>query len=314
MISRREFLTYGTVPLGAMILPMNLLTYGCKGPGGLKISLAQWSLHRSLEKGMIAADEFPFVTKRDFGITAVEYVNGFYAEKAKDSDYWKGLRSRCEDEGIKSLLIMVDNEGLLGDADDGKRIQAVENHYKWCDAASTLGCHSIRVNAFGTGERETFKNALIDGLGRLAEYGAEKNIHVLIENHGLLSSDAAFIVDVIKNVNSPYLGTLPDFGNWCLNKEWGSTMDNSCSEAYDRYQGVSELLPYAKGLSAKSYAFDSSGEESTMDFQRFLQIAIEQNYNGYIGIEYEGSALSEPDGIRATKTLLERSWAAVQGR
>ena len=312
MITRREFLGYGTATVGTMVLPMGLLTYGCEKKEDLKISLAQWSLHRSLEKGTVSADDFPFLAKNDFGITAVEYVNGFYRDKALDTTYWKTLRSRCENEGIQSLLIMVDNEGLLGDPDDGKRIQAVEHHYKWCDAAKTLGCHSIRVNAFGMGDRLAIKAALIDGLGRLAEYGAKQNIHILIENHGLQSSDAPYIVDVIQAVNNPYLGTLPDFGNWCLNAEWGSTMNNRCTEMYDRYKGVAELLPYAKGLSAKSYAFDASGEETIMNYKRFLEIAIDHNYQGYIGIEYEGSALSESDGIRATKSLLERSWAALQ--
>lgn len=312
MISRREFLGYGTASVGAMVLPMSLLSYSCNNRTDLKISLAQWSLHRSLEKGVLSADQFPFVAKRDYDIRAVEYVNGFYADKANNSEYWSGLRSRCENEGIKSLLIMVDNEGQLGDPDSSSRLKAVENHYKWCDAAKTLGCHSIRVNAFGKGDRNTVQAALVDGLGKLSEYSAQQGIHVLIENHGLLSSDASFLVDVIKAVDNPYLGTLPDFGNWCLNKEWGSTMDNACTETYDRYQGVSELLPYAKGLSAKSYAFDASGQETLMDYKRFLQIASDHHYDGYVGIEYEGSLLSEPDGIRATKTLLESSWNSLQ--
>ena len=206
---------------------------------------------------------------------------------------------------------MVDDEGDLGVANESERNTSVENHYKWCDAANALGCHSIRVNAFGKGDRKAIQAALIDGLGRLAEYCGQQEIHVLIENHGLQSSDASFVVDVINAVDSPYLGTLPDFGNWCLNAEWGSTANNSCTETYDRYQGVSELIPYAKGLSAKSYAFDDTGQETIMDYSRFLQIALDHGYNGYIGIEYEGSLLSEPDGIRATKSLLEESWASI---
>jgi len=312
MISRREFLGYGTASVGAMVIPWNLLSYGCSGENGLKISLAQWSLHRSIENGLISADDFPFIAKQDYGIKAVEYVSGFYTKNVNNKSYWKALRSRCENEGIQSLLIMVDHEGLLGDPEKSARLQAVENHYKWCEAARTLGCHSIRINAFGIGERKVIRAALIDGLGRLAEYCAKQNIHVLIENHGLHTSDASFIVDIIKAVDNPYLGTLPDFGNWCLNAEWGSTINNSCTESYDRYQGVSELIPYAKGLSAKSYAFDESGQETIMNYQRFLQIAMDHNYDGYIGIEYEGRELSEPDGILATKALLERSWAALQ--
>ena len=273
-----------------------------------KISLAQWSLHRSFEKGELKPEEFAIIAKNSFQIEAVEYVNSIYSTFGNDTKFWRSMRSRADDAGVRSLLIMVDNEGDLGNPDDVKRKNAVENHYKWVDTAKTLGCHSIRVNAFGKADLETLRQSLEDGLGQLAEYGAEANIHVLIENHGLHSSDAGFITDIIKSVNSTHLGTLPDFGNWCLNKEWGSTQGGMCSEVYDPYKGVSEMLPYAQGVSAKSYEFGADGQETTIDYAKMLKIVKDTGFNGYIGIEYEGKKLSEYEGIRATKNLIEKCW------
>ena len=312
MISRRLFLGKSALATGALLLPASLVPLSCTTKNTpLKISLAQWSLHRTLEKGLIKADDFPFIAKNSYGIDAVEYVNGFYKEKATDETYWKDLMRRCSDEGINSLLIMVDDEGHLGDPNLDARTKAVEKHYKWVHAAKLLGCHSIRVNAFGSGSKEEIRQALVDGMGRLAEYAGKEGIHVLIENHGLQSSDAGYITKIIQEVDNPHLGTLPDFGNWCLNKEWGSTSNNSCTEAYDSAKGLSEFLPYAKGVSAKSYDFDADGNETIIDYSRLLKLVKDHGYEGYIGIEYEGSRLSEAEGIKATKELLERSWNAL---
>ena len=275
------------------------------------ISLAQWSLHRSFEKGILKAEDFASIAKDDFQLEAVEYVNGFYTAHASDQKFWNRMRSRSEEAGVKNLLIMVDNEGYLGDPDEGKRKKAVENHYKWVEAAKLLGCHSIRVNAFGKGDRETLRNNLKDGLGSLAEYGAKLNIHILIENHGLHSSDAVYITELIKSVNSSFLGTLPDFGNWCLNREWGSTQGGQCTDSFDPYKGVVLMLPFAKGVSAKSYDFDDQGQETTIDYNKMLRLVKEANFNGYIGIEYEGQRLSEAEGIKATKRLIEDAWSKL---
>ncbi len=276
-----------------------------------KISLAQWSLHRALEQGIVKADDFARIAKETYEIEAVEYVNQFYVDHATNENFWLGMKNRADDVGVKSLLIMVDNEGYLGNKDDLERKTTVENHFKWIHAAKLLGCHSIRINAFGEGSRDEIKTALVAGLGMLAEYGAQLGIHVIIENHGLHTSDSQFIVGVIKEVNNPFLGTLPDFGNWCLDTQWGSTQNNQCSNVYDRYRGVSDFLPYAKGVSAKSYAFDLNGNETIIDYKRMLQLVKDAGYDGYIGIEFEGETLAEPDGIRATKALLESTWASL---
>lgn len=279
----------------------------------LKISLAQWSIHRALESGELKAEDFASIAKNDFGISAIEYVNQFYKAHAEDEAFWKRMRAKADSLGVKSLLIMVDDEGDLGNTDAVARKTAVENHFKWVNAAKILGCHSIRINAFGEGSKEEVKAAMVDALKQLCSYAIKDSINVLIENHGLYSSDGKWIADVIQKAGMPNCGTLPDFGNWCTAVKWGSTEPGKdCKEGYDRYQGVSEMLPFAKGVSAKSYTFDNSGNENTIDYSRMLKIVKEdKNFSGYVGVEYEGSPLSEPDGIRATKSLLEKTWKEI---
>jgi L-ribulose-5-phosphate 3-epimerase len=274
---------------------------------GLKISLAQWSLHQAFQKGSLQAENFAAIAKNDFGINAIEYVNGFYKAHASDKSFWQMMRAKADSLGVISLLIMVDEEGDLGNPDAVARKQAVENHYKWVDAASILGCHSIRVNAFGTGTREQVQDAMVDALKQLGAYAAKSNINVLIENHGLYSSDGKWVAEIMQKVAMPNVGTLPDFGNWCTSHQWGSIQKGKeCHQAYDLYQGVSDLLPFAKGVSAKSYGFDEKGEETTIDYGKMMQLVKQSDFSGYVGIEYEGTELSEAEGILATKRLLER--------
>jgi len=278
----------------------------------LKISLAQWSIHRALEKGELKAENFASIAKNDFDITAVEYVNSFYKDHAEDSAFWKAMRATADSLGVKSLLIMVDEEGDLGNPHTDERKKAVENHYKWVNAASILGCHSIRINAFGDGSKEEVQVAMVDALKQLCTYAAKANINVLIENHGLYSADGKWVAEIIRQVNMPNAGTLPDFGNWCTSHKWGSTEPGKeCTEVYDRYTGVAETLPFAKGVSAKSYSFSEQGDETVIDYDKMLKLVKESGFSGYIGIEYEGSPLSEADGIRATKNLLEKTWGKL---
>uniref|UniRef100_UPI004047837B sugar phosphate isomerase/epimerase family protein n=1 Tax=Roseivirga sp. TaxID=1964215 RepID=UPI004047837B len=274
----------------------------------LKLSLAQWSIHRALENGTLKAEDFASIAKNDYGISAVEYVNSLYKEHGTDQAYWESMRSKADSLGVKSLLIMVDAEGDLGNPNAEERKQAVENHFKWVDAASILGCHSIRINAFGDGTKEEVQTAMIDALKQLCTYAKSKNINVLIENHGLYSSDGKWTAEIMKQVNMPNCGTLPDFGNWCLTAKWGSTEDGTCESAYDFYQGVSEMLPFAKGVSAKSYEFNEEGNEEFIDYDKMLKIVKQSDFKAYIGIEYEGNGLSEHDGILATKKLIEKLW------
>lgn len=256
-----------------------------------KISLAEWSLHRTLFSGKMNNLDFAQQATTVYGIDAVEYVNQFFKDKAKDQKYLAEMKTRSADQGVKNLLIMIDDEGYLGDPNVAKRTKAVENHYPWVEAAKYLGCHSIRVNAHSEGTPAEQAKLAADGLRRVAEFGASSSINVIVENHGGLSSNGEWLLGVIKAVNLPNCGTLPDFGNF---------------DEYDPYKGVQELMQFAKGVSAKSYDFDAQGNDTRIDFARMMKIVLDAGYHGYVGIEYEGSKLPEPDGIRATKKLLER--------
>jgi sugar phosphate isomerase/epimerase len=270
-----------------------------------KISLAEWSLHRTLRKGDLDNLDFPATAKNDFGIHAVEYVNQFFKDKAEDTEYLSELKKRCNDIDVTSVLIMIDGEGNLGDLDNEKRKVAVEKHYKWIDAAKFLGCHSIRVNAAGNGSYDEVQKAAIEGLGLLSEYGQKEGIGVIVENHGGFSSNGDWLTGVMKEVNNPYCGTLPDFGNFCIKAKY-ENRQRICLDEFDKYKGMELLMPYAKGVSAKSLVFDAVGNESNIDFLKIMKIVKDAGYAGYVGIEYEGSELSEYDGIKATKKLLEK--------
>lgn len=266
-----------------------------------RISLAEWSLHRTIQSGRLDDLDFPVVARRDYGLDAVEYVNTFFKELAPA--HLRDLSVRADDHGVRSLLIMCDGEGALGDPDDRARTAAIENHYRWVEAARYLGCHSIRVNARSQGSPQEQHELAVDGLRRLTEFAAEREIGVLVENHGGLSSNGSWLAGVIAAVDHPRCGTLPDFGNFQVSDD----------EWYDRYQGVSELMPFAKAVSAKSHDFDEQGNERHTDYVRMLRIVLDGGYRGYVGIEYVGTRLSEPDGIRATKALLERTRAQLEG-
>jgi len=288
-----------------------------------KISLAQWSLHRSffggaitdwdafgrmlkespdsLLQGELDPMDFPAIAA-GYGVNSIELVNTFYFSKAQDEAYLTTFRNKCQEAGVTVGLIMCDRLGDLGDADETARQKAVENHYPWVDAAQFLGAHSIRVNAAGSGTAEEVAANAAVGLAALGTYAATKNINVIVENHGSYSSNGAWLAGVMKEVNMENVGTLPDFGNFCI--ERGPAYE--CINEYDRYQGVAELMPYAKGVSAKTLEFNAAGEEIHTDFLRMMKIVKEAGYNGYVGIEYEGPELSEDEGIKATKALLER--------
>lgn len=272
-----------------------------------KLSLAQWSLHKSLFAGKITTLDFPTITKNKYGIEAVEYVSQFFYDKAKDTAYLNDLKGRCSDSDVKSLLIMVDNEGSLADTTKSLRDKAVENHYKWVEAANYLGCHSIRVNLHGEGTENEWKEASIDSLSKLVNFGADHGVNIIVENHGQWSSKGYLLAEVIKQVDHKYCGTLPDFGNFCVRRRDGDLWVSPCVEEYDKYKGVQELLPFAKGVSAKTFAFDDEGNETTIDFLKMMKLVKNSGYKGYVGIEFEGNKhISEEDGILKTKALLEK--------
>jgi sugar phosphate isomerase/epimerase len=266
-----------------------------------KISLAQWSLNKSLFGGKLDNLDFPAYAKKKFDIHAVEYVNQFFKESTHE--YAKELMKRTKDLGVNNLLIMVDNEGDLGNADENRRKKAVENHYKWVEAAHILGCHSIRVNAAGNASREEVADSAMKSLTELSRFAADYHCNVVVENHGGYSSDGDWLSSLISNVGMVNCGTLPDFGNFIIDSDKGIE--------YDKYKGTKQLMPFAKGVSAKSHEFDAEGNETQKDYYKLLKIVKDAGYRGYIGIEYEGQTLSQDEGILATKKLLIKAGKAV---
>jgi sugar phosphate isomerase/epimerase len=276
------------------------------------ISLAQWSLHKKLFAKEMDNLDFPAVAKNTYGISVVEYVNQFFKDKAKDTKYLAELLQRCKDNGVKNHLIMCDGEGEMGSPEAAKRKEAVENHYKWVDAAKYLGCITIRVNAFGTGSPEEVQKAAIESLSKLGEYAAKTGINVIVENHGGYTSNGQWLATVMKGVNRKNVGTLPDFGNFCLKREGGQLWGTPCIEEYDRYKGVGEMMPFAKGVSAKTHDFDEQGNCIETDYTKMLKVVKDAGFKGYMGIEYEGEKISEDEGIKKTKALLERVGATIK--
>ncbi|MEZ4902411.1 MAG: sugar phosphate isomerase/epimerase family protein [Spirosomataceae bacterium] len=276
-----------------------------------QISLAEWSLHKTIfnEKKLTNLD-FPVVARKEFGIGIVEYVDQMFKDKAKDTAYLNDLLQRCKDNDVKNHLIMVDTAGNLGEADPKKRMEAVEKHYQWVDCAKYLGCKTIRVNARGQGTRDEQAKQAADGLAKLSEYAAKQKINVIVENHGGNSSDGKWLADVMKMVNMKNCGTLPDLGNFCIESSYANGK-YSCKQEYDRYTGTTELMPFAKGVSAKTNVFDDQGNEANIDYVKMLKIVKSAGFRGIIGVEYEGPTLSEYEGIKATKKLLERVGAMV---
>jgi L-ribulose-5-phosphate 3-epimerase len=300
MKNRRQFLFGALIAAGGAFTGCTSLT-GRSTPKPLfKISLAEWSLHRELFAKKIAHMDFPKIAKEEFGIDAIESVNQFFKDKATDKAYLTEFKKRCEDLGVYHNLIMIDGEGALGDPDPAGMTKAVENHYKWVDAAKFFGCRHIRVNADakGNGSFQEQQRRAAEGLTRLSQYGAKQKINVIVENHGGLSSNGEWLAGVMRMVNLPNCGTLPDFGNFT---------------DYDRYKGVTEMMPFAKAVSAKTHDFDANGNETHTDYKRMLKIMLDAGYHDYVGIEYEGTKTPEREGIKLSKTLLEKTRFELSG-
>ncbi len=311
MKTRRDFFKHSLLAAGAVMTGASFRLTENTDPD-IQISLAEWSFNRVLYGGKMDHLDFPGIAKNDFGISAVEYVNGFFGgkkmnfkEAAKDTVYLNELLKRSRDAGVFNHLLMVDDEGPLSSTVDKERLESVENHKKWIEAAKTLGCLTVRVNLHGEGSSDDRKKASVDTMGRLGEFASTMNINVVVENHGSYTSNAEWLADVMKQVNMENVGTLPDFGNWCISHPW-ATIQEGCEEMYDIYKGLQLLLPFAKGVSAKTYDFDANGEQPKLDYKRLLGIVKDSGFKGYIGIEFEGTGQPEEQGVKKTMDLLKK--------
>ena len=315
-MERRTFIRNGfTLGLGAAsfgtALAHNVLTdFSANSTPFFKLSLAQWSLHNAIRKRQLNPYEFTAKAK-ELGFEGVEFVNQLYPDVMKANDktaalkqFISKLNTAAKAEGVENVLIMIDGEGDLAVQSISERNQAIENHKTWVETAAALGCHSIRINLFGERDEIAWKAQAAESMRKLGEFAAPYEVNIIVENHGYLSSNAALVMEMLAEVNLPNCGTLPDFGNFCLEREAGKRWDAACIREYDRYQGVKELLPKAFAVSAKSHDFDQAGIETHTDFKRMLQLVKDAGYTGFIGVEYEGQQLDEISGILATKELL----------
>jgi sugar phosphate isomerase/epimerase len=289
-----------------------------------QLAVSQFSFASQFWTQQLKPLDFPAKSK-ELGITGLDYCSMFFADKAKDQQFLAQLKQRSADAGCYNLRIMVDGEGVLGDLNAATRTKAIENHYKWIDAAATLGCPMIRVNVEGEGKPEDVATAAVDSLGRLIDYGRKQNIDVIVENHVGISCNAAWLAGVMKQLNSPHCGTLADFGNFCINRTKPETMDiagymkTKCLEEYDRYKGITELMPFAKGVHAKTHLFNADGTDQETDFNRMFKIIKDSGFKGWVSIEYEGGLLKmytkdskyldDYAGTTATKNLIEMACA-----
>lgn len=305
--SRRDLLVRGAAAASGLASLPGLLRAATAGDGGRQdaagttrpketatlsfdISLAAWSLHRMFYAARLKQIDMPELCRRQFELGGLELVNSFFP--SPQYAYCKDLMKRAADHGVRILLIMCDGEGDLSHADRAERRTAVRNHRKWVDVAAVLGCHSIRCNSGGDPRDADSIKRCAESFSALVEYARPDNLNVIVENHGGISRDPDAMLEVIRRVNDPRFGVLPDFGNF--------------PAEVDRYEAVRKWMPYAKAVSAKCHDFDAQGNETRTDFPRIMKIVTDAGYHGFVGIEYEGENPDEVAGVLACRDLLRR--------
>ena len=324
--NRRHFLATAAVGIAgaglASMIPDYLKAAEASTALPFKLALSQFSLASQFWTKQLDPLDFPSKTMKSFGIAGLDYCSMFFPDKAKDAKFLAELKKRSADSGCYNLRIMIDSEGVLGAIKSEERMKAIENHYKWIDAAAALGCPMIRVNIEGEGNPDEVAKAAEESLNKLIEYGRTGNVDVIVENHVGMSCNGAWLAAVMKKMNNPHCGTLADFGNFCINRTKPPTNDiagwmtTKCLEEYDRYKGIEELMPYAKGVHAKTHVFNSEGNDTETDFARMFQIIKKSGFTGWVSIEYEGGLLKmygkdpkylgDDEGVLATKKLVEK--------
>jgi L-ribulose-5-phosphate 3-epimerase len=286
--TRRDFLTRSAALVSALSLFENSRrgwVFAGMDTASERISLAQWALNQEIRAGELTNLDFPRIAREEFGIGAIEFVNTLFA--VPTYGYLRKLKQNAVDHGVKMLVMMVDDEGDPVAPSRKERDQFVINHRKWVDIAQFLGCHSVRTNCIGrstSSKSEALKWAA-ESYTRLLEYALSAKVSVVIENHGGLSDDPDWMVDLIKEVGNPHFGSYIDW-RWRDPAVW------------DNYAYTKKLLPYAKGISYKK-------QPTVEHLGKLVQLSRDSGYQGYYGIEEKGF-----DNIKLSKTLLE---TALQG-
>ena len=299
-----------------------------------KLSLAQFSLFRLEMSRKINPMDFAKISS-DLGFKGLEYLQMSYTgallRKNKENSLYgiknlaKDLNIRAKDYGMENILIMIDiGPDLANDVDN------FDVYHTWIDCASEMNCHSVRVNLRGSEDNlSQWTQNSIKNLSLLCEYAKPLKINIIVENHGGFSSNADYLVNVIEKVNHNNIGTLPDFGNFCIKQDEEKYMEmykmfsqgaeltsdrpptlyDSCLVKFDMYDGVEKLMKYAKGVSAKTHGFDSNGDDVDIDYKKMLQIVKDSGYSGYIGVEAQAFTMDPIEAIQESKKLLLNSYS-----
>ena len=295
-MKRRSVLKHLSLGSGALALNPSVLFADDQEPW-LKFAVQQYSFNRQLKSGELDMLDYPKTVVEGTGIKALEYFNGHMEEKASDTAFFKEIRKRTDDLGAVNTMILCRSKSALDSPDAAERSASVESYKPWLEAMKILGGLCIRVDVRSPGDAEEQKQHAVAGLQKLTEVAdKEFELDIVVENHGNHSSNGAWVADVMKKVGLENCGTLPDFQNFT---------------DYDPYQGVKEMMPWAKIVCAKSKKFDESGNEVNVDYRRMLKIVKDSGFKGYIGIEFEGHDVDPVSGINATKKLIETVMAEM---
>ena len=296
LIDRRRFMaTAGALGISA-ILPSPVFAKPRRN--WFEISVAQWSFQRQFYSGEMKTENFPQYAADKLGIYGIDFLSDFMLNIYRNPSVLKNIKIRSDDLGVKNVMIMCHKEGRIGNKDSVTREKVIDTHKHWVEAAHHLGCKSIRVNARSGGSRQEQLDLVTDSLSRLSLFAKDFDVNIIVEN--LWGSDyshkATFIADVMRAVNMPNCGTLPDLNNFRYD---------------DPYKSTEIIMPWAKAVSAKSLDFDPQGREKYIDYQRMMRIVYASGFRGHIGIEWEGCKKAPLEGVLLTKALLEKTRLAV---
>jgi sugar phosphate isomerase/epimerase len=244
----------------------------------------------------MSAVDFPAFAREQYSIGLLDYVNTLLGSSRDMAGRAAELARSSAAAGVQNQVLMIDEQGLLGDPDPSRRAQSVDNHLRWWDVADAIGCRYMRVNAHSSGTDAEQLELCRDGISTLIDRGAARPSTLLIENHGGLSSRADWIVSLIDSLPASRCALMTDFNNF----------QYAPGQVYDRYLGVQQMMPFTRVVSAKSFDFDDAGNETTIDFTRMFDIIRNFALEGAVSAEYEGSRLSEFDGAGATVELLQQ--------
>ncbi len=273
----------------------------------IEIGLSTWSLHRHMGpiKRQVVTDtgekhewteeypedvsllDFAGFARKEYGLTHLELIQMSFP--STEASYLKKLRSAVEaaEAVIENVPIDV---GDICELAPERRAEHVRNIKSWMDVAAAIGSRAVRVNTGPSREGSDALALAVESCKRLAEHADKLGLNVLIENHGGISSDPQLLKQLIESVSTERMGACPDFGGF--------------DEAI-RYDGLQKIMPLAKLVHAKSYAFDEHGEETAIDYARCMQIVKNSGFSGVLSIEYEGDG-NASEGIKKTKELILR--------